>query len=96
MRTKLIPEIQNLVDNNYGALIPTSTFTMATEAGKILPGNDELVKLWPLLAVKASFETTPEGADIYWKDYMNAKDEWKLFREDAIKGCLVSARIYQG
>ena len=74
---KLIPEIQKLVENNI--IAPSHAYKLATEAEKYIPNDSILIGLWPRIGYKSSLKTQPEGAHVFWKDYDNPQDPWKLF-----------------
>lgn len=74
-RNTLLPAIQDLADNNF--YVPTAGLDMALEAEKYIPGDSALIKLWPKVASIISIETTPPGADVFWKDYDKPNDEWR-------------------
>ena len=82
-RNKLIPEIEKLVNDNFRP--PTEAFDLAIEAEKSIPNDTALQNLWPILAQKRSFETTPADATVYWKDYNDVKGNWKLLGKTPLK-----------
>jgi len=83
VRNKLIPAIEKLVNDNFRP--PTEAFDLAVEAQKTLPNDSVLKNLWPIVAQKRSYETTPAGATVYWKDYNDVKGEWKLLGKTPLK-----------
>lgn len=58
---------------------------MAKEAERYIPNDSALLKLWPTIAFPFSFQTTPSGANVYWKDYNDMKGEWKLIGKTPLK-----------
>lgn len=74
-RTKLLPAIQKLVNENFRP--PTEAFDLATKAEKYIPKDCVLVNLWPILSTSVSILTEPAGAEIFWKDYHRPDDEWR-------------------
>jgi len=74
-RNELLPEIQQLVNDNFRP--PTSAFELGLEAEKWIPGDSVLNKLWPAIALTVSVETEPEGAEVFWKDYKTPEASWK-------------------
>ncbi len=74
-RTKLIPAIQMLTNDNFRP--PTEAFDMAMEAEKYIPNDSDLIKLWPLVSTKVTIKTNPAGAEIFWKDYPTPDAEWR-------------------
>lgn len=75
-KNELLPAIQKLADENFRA--PTAAYDMAMEAEKYIPGDSALIKLWPLVASPAIMDTNPSGAEVWWKDYDNPNDAWRL------------------
>lgn len=75
-QNELLPAIQKLVNDNFHP--PTAAFDMAVEAEKYIPEDSALTKLWPILSTTISMETTPAGAEVWWKDYDKPRDEWRL------------------
>jgi hypothetical protein len=76
-RNTLIQEIQKLVENNI--IAPSHAYDLATEAEKYIPDDSILMSLWPRIGYKSFLKTQPEGAHVFWKDYDNPEDSWKLF-----------------
>lgn len=74
-RNKLLPAIQNLVNENFRP--PTEAYNLALEAEKYIPKDCVLVKLWPTIATTVSIETEPAGAEVFWKDYHKPDDDWR-------------------
>ncbi len=75
-RTEIIPTIEQLVESNFRP--PVEAFLLATEAQKYIPNDSALIKLWPFVATRLTFDTEPSGAEVYWKDYTNHDDPWRL------------------
>jgi dienelactone hydrolase len=75
-RNILIPEIQKLVEKNF--IAPSHAFELATEADKYMHNDSILIRLWSTIGTISSLKTEPEGAKVYWKDYDNPKDPWKI------------------
>ena len=74
-RNKTIPAIQKLVAENF--LPPTQAFDLALDAEKYIPNDSALAKLMPLVSTIVSIETSPAGAEVYWKDYTKPADPWR-------------------
>jgi dienelactone hydrolase len=75
-RNILIPKIQKLVEKNF--IAPSHAFELASEAEKYIPDDSSLIRLWSTISTKSSLKTQPEGATVFWKDYDNLKDPWKI------------------
>lgn len=75
-KNELMPAIQKIMNEDF---VPsTSAFDMALEAEKYLSKDSALINLWPTLATKVNMETEPAGAEVWWKDYDQPGDEWRL------------------
>ena len=74
-RTEWLPEIQKLVNDNFRP--PTKAFDLATDAEKYIPNDSALIKLWPIVSATVSVETTPAGAEVFWKDYVTPDAPWR-------------------
>ncbi|MDZ4808624.1 MAG: SUMF1/EgtB/PvdO family nonheme iron enzyme [Bacteroidota bacterium] len=74
-RNKLLPAIQKLANENY--LPGTEAFEIALKAEKYIANDSALIRLWPLVSVPVSFETEPEGAEVFWKDYDKPNLAWR-------------------
>lgn len=75
-RNELMPTIQKMLSETFRA--NTQIFDMALEAEKYLSDDSALAKLWPVISTTISIETTPEGAEVYWKDYNTPHADWRL------------------
>jgi len=74
--TTLIPQIQKLVEKNF--IAPSQAFELASEAEKYISDDSILIRLWTTIGKLSSLKTQPEGAHVFWKDYDNPKDPWKI------------------
>jgi len=82
-RNEILPEIQKLAEASY--LPSTKAFKLAKEAEKYIPKDSSLAKLWPEIANLFSFYTNPAGANVYWKDYSDITEEWKLIGKTPLR-----------
>lgn len=74
-RNKLLPAIQRLVDDNF--IPPTLAYDLGLEAERYIPNDSTLIKLWPSIASTVSIVTNPEGAEVFWKDYLTPDQTWR-------------------
>ena len=86
-RNKLLPAIQQMVNDNFRP--PVEAFDMALEAEKYIPKDSSLDKLWPSIAWTFSLESQPSGAELYWKDYHDSTDNWRLAGTTPLKNILI-------
>ena len=76
-----VPEISRLYDTGkYGP-----AFTLATRAEKAIPSDPSLVKLWPLISYVVSIDSTPEGADVFRREYDQPDSPWEFVGKTPLK-----------
>lgn len=75
-KNDLLPAIAKSVNDNF--VPPVEAFDMAIEAEKYLPDDSALQKMWPSVSTKVTMESTPAGAEVWWKDYSKSGDEWRF------------------
>ena len=90
VRRTLIPEIEGLI--NAGYVPPSRAFDLTVEAEKLDPNNSDLIKLWPKVSTPFTCKTSPDGADVFWKDYNDKNNGWKFIGKTPFK----NARIPPG
>jgi dienelactone hydrolase len=71
-RVEALPEIRQLIDREEFA----AAVSLAERVDRILPGDAAMAALWPEIAVAATVETQPPGADVYVKEYADFAAEW--------------------
>jgi eukaryotic-like serine/threonine-protein kinase len=69
-----IPQISQLADEGKF----DAAYAIATKAEKLIPGDPSLEKLWPAISYQTSIETTPQGVDVYRRDYVDATAPWEM------------------
>jgi formylglycine-generating enzyme required for sulfatase activity/dienelactone hydrolase len=80
-REVAVPQISQLYDQGkYGA-----AFALATRAEKAIPGDPALAKLWPVISYQMSFNTTPEGVEVYRREYNEPNSAWALVGKTPLK-----------
>lgn len=84
-RYELLPQIQKMADENFSYTFPGRAFELANEAEKYIPDDSVLMSLWPKISGISSLITQPEGARVFWKDYDNPDDPWKILGETPLK-----------
>jgi serine/threonine protein kinase/formylglycine-generating enzyme required for sulfatase activity len=71
-RNVALPEIARLIEKeNFDA-----AFRLGRQAERHIPDDPELRRLQQRYAVPASFRSTPPGADVYVKGYLNLEASW--------------------
>jgi eukaryotic-like serine/threonine-protein kinase len=71
-RTAAVPEIARLVSEGHTA----AAFRLARQAERRIPDDPRLVDLKRHYAARAPIVSTPAGADVYVRGYLNDDDEW--------------------
>jgi serine/threonine protein kinase/dienelactone hydrolase len=72
-REVALPEISQLSDQ--GKL--GDAYALAVKAGKAIPDDPGLARLWPLISYQTSVETTPAGVDVYRRAYSDVSAPWE-------------------
>jgi hypothetical protein len=72
-RYEAIPEIERLVNADERI----SAFHLARQVETILPENPELHRLFKIISYRYDISTTPQGAEVYLKDYRAPEEEWE-------------------
>jgi eukaryotic-like serine/threonine-protein kinase len=71
-RTVAVPEIARLLDEGNTA----AAFRVARQAERRIPDDPRLLDLKRHYATRIPIESTPAGADVYVRGYLNDDDEW--------------------
>jgi eukaryotic-like serine/threonine-protein kinase len=72
-REVAVPQIAQLADQGkFG-----EAFALAVRAERSISRDPALAKLWPVISYPLSVETTPPGAEVYRKDYVEADAFWE-------------------
>jgi formylglycine-generating enzyme required for sulfatase activity/dienelactone hydrolase len=69
---KMVPEISRLADQDQYV----AALALAREAERYIPDDVQLAKLWPVISVSISIDTTPTGATVYMKEYHDIAAPW--------------------
>ena len=71
--TQALPEIARLIDDEK----ISEAYTLAVNVETYLPNDPLLEKQWPALSRDVTLETTPQGAEIFRKDYATPDAPWQ-------------------
>lgn len=72
-RNSVISQIMDLVSQDeYMA-----AYSLAVDSGDVLEGDPAFEDLWPEFTVQMSVRTKPEGAEVFIKEYGDAKKDWR-------------------
>jgi formylglycine-generating enzyme required for sulfatase activity/predicted Ser/Thr protein kinase/dienelactone hydrolase len=72
-RETVIPEIIRL----SGKGEDDAAFALARQVALVIPNDPALLKLWPDISLEIAVHTSPEGADIYMKQYRADDRAWE-------------------
>jgi hypothetical protein len=73
-RDVALPQISLLADQGkFG-----EAYALAVTAGKSIPDDAALTRLWPVISYQTSLETAPPGADVYRRAYSDTNAPWTL------------------
>jgi serine/threonine protein kinase/predicted esterase len=73
-RQQAIPQIIQLIEEERFS----NAFRIALKAEKHIPDAPQLASLWAKMAGQATFQTTPEGAEIYVRDLKASVEDWEF------------------
>jgi dienelactone hydrolase len=80
-REVAIPEIARLVDaEKY-----PEAYSLAVRAERSAPHDSALVKQWPMISYLMSLETTPSGAKVFRRNYVDATGPWEFVGTTPLK-----------
>ena len=72
-RETAIPEIIRL----SGKGEDNAAFVLARQAEQVIPNDPALLKLWPDISFELSVRSSPEGADVYMRQYRADERSWE-------------------
>ena len=72
-REKALPEITRLSEK--GSRL--AAFDLARQAAAYIPSDPQVARLWPEVSRTVLIETTPPGAEVFWKEYADPKGAWR-------------------
>jgi eukaryotic-like serine/threonine-protein kinase len=80
-RERAIPEIMRLAGKGED----NAAFALAHQAEQVIPNDPTLSKIWPDISLEISVHTTPEGADVYMKEYRADDGAWQYIGSSPIE-----------
>jgi len=90
-REEALPEIVRLIDKqNYVA-----AFTLAGQAERFIPGDPRLEKLWPEMARSLDIHTTPEGAEVFSREYGKENQTWQRLGQTPVEHARIPAGFFE-
>jgi len=93
-REVALPQIASLAESssslNQGKL--PEAYALAVRVEKSIPSDPALAKLWPMISYPLSFESTPAGAELYYRNYVEPNAPWEHVGTTPLK----SVRVPRG
>jgi len=90
-KTEALPEINKLIEqDNYLA-----AFSLAREAERYIPEDPMLNDLWPRMSRDYSVITTPSGADVFYKEYLDIDGPWCRLGQSPIENIRFPRGVYR-
>jgi formylglycine-generating enzyme required for sulfatase activity/cephalosporin-C deacetylase-like acetyl esterase len=86
-----IPEILKLIkqqDNN-------EAFSLAKRAKKYIPENSVLTELWTRICKDYSINTTPAGANIFYREYSAINESWQYLGQSPLENISLPQGTYR-
>ena len=88
---EVLPRIVELVQAGKSL----EAFPLAQKAQKIIPNNPTLVDLWPLIGKTYSINTTPAGAQVFYREYSDQDGLWHYLGRSPLKDITLANGIYR-
>jgi eukaryotic-like serine/threonine-protein kinase len=92
-RNTALPEIERLVSNT--GLQNTEAYNLAIKAETYISGDPKLAYLLSQCSRKFNIQTTPEGAQVYFKMYKAPQSDWTFLGITPIKEQRLAYEYYQ-
>lgn len=90
-RETALPEVNRLIEKlDYFA-----AYDLAVQVEKFLPTDPALTGLWPKISARANIDTSPPGADIYYKEYRRPESEWRHLGKAPVKDVRMARVFYR-
>jgi dienelactone hydrolase len=94
-REEAIPEIERLIEENDVWRNLVEPYQLALRAEKILGSDPDLAELISRISLETNILTSPPGAKVYMKEYMDADAEWNFLGETPLEKIRVPIGIYR-
>ena len=90
-KTKVLPEIAKLIDQDRYL----AAFSLARQTEKYIPEDPLLFELWPRMSREYSVTTTPPGADVFFKEYLNIEGKWQYLGRSPLENISFPRGVYR-
>ena len=67
-----------------------NAFSLAQQARKIIPDDPTLVELWPRISKAYSINTTPAGAQVFYREYSDNNGPWHYLGQSPLKDIILA------
>jgi len=93
-REVALPQIASLAETssslNQGKL--PEAYSLAVQVEKVIPNDPALARLWPVISYRLVAESTPSGADLSYRNYVDPNGPWNFVGTTPIR----SVRVPRG
>jgi serine/threonine protein kinase/formylglycine-generating enzyme required for sulfatase activity/dienelactone hydrolase len=72
-----------------------SAFPLAQRVRKIIPNDPTLIDLWPRISKRYSINTTPSGAQVFYREYSDQDGPWRTLGRSPLKDITLANGIYR-
>ena len=86
-RSDLLPQLQDKVATMVRS--NRTIFDLATTIEAAIPDDPALARSWRQISQRLSLDTEPAGAEVYWKDYEQPTEDWRLLGVTPMKDARV-------
>jgi serine/threonine protein kinase/dienelactone hydrolase len=90
-RTSLLPDATRLMEDAKFL----AAFLTAQEAEKYIPDDSMLLRLWPEISKPFSVDTSPPGADVFFREYSEMDSDWKYLGRSPIEKIRFPKGLYR-
>ncbi|MFC1633433.1 protein kinase [Planctomycetota bacterium] len=90
-KTTAIPEIIKLIEQDKYL----TAFSLARQAEKHIPTDPMLVELWKRMSRYYSVTTTPSGADVFFKEYLDIDGQWQYLGQSPLENIRFPRGVYR-
>ena len=90
-RQDAIPQIGRLIVRDRFA----EAVALTRRAEKILGADPALTGLWPQMSIEVSVETTPTGADVFFKSYETPEAPWQRLGRSPLAKAVIPRGFYR-
>ena len=90
-REVALPEIVRLIDKQ----LYVAAFELAGQADRYIAGDPRLEQLWPEMSRSIDVHTTPEGAEVFFREYGASKASWHYLGRTPIEHARIPAGFFE-